>query len=73
MVGTRQAATRLGLTQRQVRRLIEAGKLVATPLGEPPRATLAIDEVSLERLIAERASEPPRPGRRKKEHKQWPY
>lgn len=70
MVGTRQAATRLGLTQRQVRRLIEAGKLVATSLGEPPRATLVIDEVSLEQLIAERAFAPPRPGRRKKERKQ---
>jgi hypothetical protein len=67
VVGTRQAAARLGLTTRQVRRLIEAGKLVATPLGEPPRATLAIDEASLERLVAERASAPPRPGRRKKE------
>ena len=67
MVGTRQAAARLGLTTRQVRRLIEAGKLLATPLGEPPRATLAIDEGSLEQLLAERAAAPPRPGRPKKE------
>lgn len=64
MVGTRQAAQRLNISQRQVRRLVASGLLRATPLGDHPNAPLAIDEASLEQLAQERAADPPRPGRR---------
>lgn len=65
MVGTRRAAQRLGITQRQVRRLVAAGLLEAQPLGDYPNAPLAINEESLERLASARAANPPRPGRRR--------
>lgn len=66
MVGTRQAAQRLGVTQRQVRRFAKAGLLDAQQLGDHPNAPLAITEESLERLAAARAADPPRPGRQRK-------
>jgi hypothetical protein len=65
VVGTRQAAQRLGVTQRQVRRLVAAGLLEAQPLGDHSNAPLVISEESLERLAVARATDPPRPGRRR--------
>ena len=64
MLTTRQAAERLGVTQRQVRRFVEAGQLVAQQIGDYPNAPWVITEESLERLAATRAEHPPRKGRR---------
>jgi predicted site-specific integrase-resolvase len=64
MLTTRQAAERLGVTQRQVRRFVEAGQLVAQQIGDYPNAPWVITEESLERLIAARTADPPRKGRR---------
>lgn len=65
MIGTRQAAQRLGITQRQVRRLVAAGLLEAQPLGDHPNAPLVISEENVERLAVARTLAPPRPGRRR--------
>ncbi|NTU83451.1 MAG: helix-turn-helix domain-containing protein [Chloroflexales bacterium] len=64
MLTTRQAAQRLGVTQRQVRRFVEAGQLTAQQIGDYPNAPWVITEESLERLVAARATDPPRKGRR---------
>lgn len=64
MLTTQQAAERLGVTQRQVRRFVEAGQLAAQQLGDYPNAPWVITEESLEQLIATRALHPPRKGRR---------
>ena len=64
MLTTRQAAERFGVTQRQVRRFVEAGQLIAQQIGAYPNAPWVITEESLERLIADRIAHPPRKGRR---------
>lgn len=64
MVTTRQAAERLGVTQRQVRRFVETRKLIAQQIGDYANAPWVITEESLEHLIAARAAHPPRKGRR---------
>jgi hypothetical protein len=64
MVTTRQAAERLGVTQRQVRRFVVAGQLNAQQIGDYPTAPWVITEESLDYLIAARAADPPRKGRR---------
>lgn len=64
MVACPTAAERLGVTQRQVRRFVEAGQLVAQQIGDYPNAPWVITEESLERLAATRAERPPRKGRR---------
>lgn len=60
MLTTREAAKRLGVTPRQVRRYVAEGLLAAQPLGDYSTAPLAIDEESLARLEQERASNPQR-------------
>jgi Helix-turn-helix domain len=64
MLSTRQAATRLGVTQRQVLRFVEAGLLHAQQLDSYPNAPWLIDEASLDQLITARSTKPPRRGRR---------
>jgi hypothetical protein len=64
MVTTRQAAERLGVTQRQVRRFVVAGQLIAQQIGDYPTAPWVITEESLDCLIVARAADPPRKGRR---------
>jgi excisionase family DNA binding protein len=53
VVGTLQAAQRLGVTRRTVIRLVHAGRLSATRTG-PGTAGFAIATDELERLAAER-------------------
>jgi len=64
MVSTRQAAQRLGVTQRQVLRFVEAGLLAARQIDDYPNAPWLITEESLEQLAAARAAQPPRRGRK---------
>ena len=64
MLTTRQVAERLGVTQRQVRRFVEAGQLSAQQIGDYPNAPWVITEESVARLAASRAEHPPRKGRR---------
>lgn len=64
MLTTRKAAERLGVTQRQVRRFVETGQLVAEQIGDYPNAPWVITEESLERLVTARTTDPPRRGRR---------
>lgn len=64
MVSTRQAAQRLGVTQRQVLRFVETGLLVGQQLDDYPNAPWLITEESLEQLVAARAAQPPRRGRK---------
>jgi hypothetical protein len=64
MITTRQAAERLGVTQRQVRRFVDAGLLTARQIDTYPTAPWVISEESLEHLAAARATNPPRKGRR---------
>lgn len=61
---TRQAAERLGVTPRQVRRYVAEGWLDAQPLGDYSTAPLAITEQSVERLAQARADAPPQRQRR---------
>jgi predicted site-specific integrase-resolvase len=61
---TRQAAERLGVTPRQVRRFAKAGLLDAQPLGDYSTAPLVITEESVERLAQARVEDPPRRRRR---------
>lgn len=56
MLSTRQAAERLGVTTRQVRRYVQAGLLEAQQLGDYSTAPWVITEASLERLLATRAN-----------------
>lgn len=64
MVSTRQAAQRLGVTQRQVLRFVEAGLLAARQIDDYPNAPWLIATESLEQLIAARVAQPPRRGRK---------
>lgn len=64
MLSTRQAAQRLGVTQRQVLRFVEAGLLAGQQLDDYPNAPWLITEESLEQLVAARAAQPPRRGRK---------
>lgn len=64
MVSTRQAAQRLGVTQRQVLRFVEAGLLAARQIDDYPNAPWLITEESLEHLVAARVAQPPRRGRK---------
>jgi len=61
---TRQAAQRLGVTERQVQRYVHAGLLEARQFGDHATAPWMITDESLEQLIALRASEPERFRRR---------
>jgi len=61
---TRQAAARLGVTPRQVRRYVAAGTLEARPLGDYPTAPLAITEESVERMAQTRTEDSTRRRRR---------
>ena len=61
---TRQAAQRLGVTERQVQRYVHAGLLEAQQFGDHATAPWMITDESLERLIALRAAEPQRFRRR---------
>lgn len=60
MVSTRQAAQRLGVTERQVQRYVHAGLLEAHQFGDHPTAPWMISSESLDRLIALRAEQPQR-------------
>lgn len=60
MLTTRQAAERLGVTPRQVRRYVADGLLEAQPLGDYSTAPLAISEESVERLLQSRSEGPQR-------------
>lgn len=64
MLSTRQAAERLGVTERQVQRYIHASLLEAQQFGEHPTAPWMISAASVERLLALRAEEPQRFRRR---------
>lgn len=64
MLTTRQAAERLGVTPRQVRRYVISGLLDAQPLGDYTTAPLAITEESVERLARARADGSARQRRR---------
>jgi predicted site-specific integrase-resolvase len=64
VVSTRQAARRLGVTERQVQRYVHAGLLEAQQLGDHSTAPWMITDESLERLIALQAAEPHRFRRR---------
>lgn len=64
MLSTRQAAQRLGVTQRQVLRFVGAGLLSARQIDDYPNAPWLITEESVDRLMAARAEQPPRRGRR---------
>jgi hypothetical protein len=64
MISTRQAAQRLGVTQRQVLRFVEAGLLAAKQIDDYPNAPWLITDESLEQLIAARIAQPPRRGRK---------
>ena len=61
---TRQAAQRLGVTERQVQRYVHAGLLEARQFGDHPTAPWMITDESLEQLLALRAAEPQRFRRR---------
>jgi Helix-turn-helix domain len=61
---TRQAAQRLGVTERQVQRYVHAGLLEARQFGDYVTAPWMITDESLERLIALRVAEPERFRRR---------
>lgn len=61
---TRQAAQRLGVTERQVQRYVHAGLLEGRQFGDHVTAPWMITDESLERLIALRAAEPQRFRRR---------
>lgn len=54
MLSTRQAAERLGVSERQVLRYVHAGMLEAEQLGTNPNAPWMIHDESLERLLAQR-------------------
>ncbi|PDV96828.1 MerR family DNA-binding transcriptional regulator [Candidatus Chloroploca asiatica] len=58
LLTTRQAAARLGVTPRQVRRYVSRGLLQAHPLGDYPTAPLAITEESVAHLVEVRAAHP---------------
>ena len=64
MISSRQAAQRLGVTQRQVLRFVELGLLTARQIDDYPNAPWLISEESLEQLIATRTAQPPRRGRK---------
>jgi hypothetical protein len=64
MVSTRQAARRLGVTQRQVLRFVEAGLLNAQQIDDYPNAPWLITEESLGQLVVARTEQPPRRGRK---------
>jgi hypothetical protein len=64
MISTRQAAQRLGVTQRQVLRFVEAGLLAAQQIDDYPNAPWLISKESLEQLVAARTERPPRRGRK---------
>ena len=64
MVSTRQAAQRLGVTERQVQRYVRAGLLEARQFGEHVTAPWMISDESLERLLMLREAEPHRFRRR---------
>lgn len=64
MLSTRQAAQRLGVTERQVQRYVRAKLLEAQQFGDYPTAPWMISDESLERLIALRAAQPYRFRRR---------
>ena len=64
MLSTRQAAERLGVTERQVQRYIHANLLEAQQFGDHPTAPWMISNTSLGRLLALRAEEPQRFRRR---------
>jgi len=57
---TRQAAQRLGVTERQVQRYVHASLLEAQQFGDHATAPWMITDESLERLIELRAAEPHR-------------
>jgi len=61
---TRQAAQRLGVTERQVQRYVHSGLLEAQQFGDHPTAPWMITDESLDRLITLRAAEPQRFRRR---------
>lgn len=54
MVSTRQAAAHLGVTERQVRRFIRAGLLVAQQFGDYTTAPWMITEESVAQLLVAR-------------------
>ena len=64
MVSTRQAAHRLGVTQRHVLRFVAVGLLVARHIDAYPNAPWLITEESLVQLIQARTEQPPRRGRK---------
>ncbi|NJK82076.1 MAG: helix-turn-helix domain-containing protein [Chloroflexaceae bacterium] len=54
MLSTRQAAERLGVSERQVLRYVHAQMLEAEQLGTNPNAPWMITDESLERLLTQR-------------------
>lgn len=64
MLSTRQAAQRLGVTQRHVLRFVDAGLLVARQIDDYPNAPWLITEKSLVQLMEQRTAQPPRRGRK---------
>jgi excisionase family DNA binding protein len=54
VLSTRQAAERLGVSERQVLRYVHARMLEAEQLGTNPNAPWMITDESLERLLAQR-------------------
>lgn len=65
-VSTRQAAQRLGVTERQVQRYVRAGLLEAQQFGDYTTAPWMITNDSLERLLVLRTAQPERFRRRSK-------
>lgn len=66
MLNTRQAAEKLGVTERQVLRYVHAGLLEAEQLGTSPNAPWVISDESLQKLVAQRAAQSPRNRTRRK-------
>ena len=60
MLSTRQAAERLGVTERQVQRYIHAKLLEAQQFGDHPTAPWMITDASVEQLLALRTQDPQR-------------
>lgn len=60
MLSTRQAAERLGVTERQVQRYIHTGLLEAQQFGDHLTAPWMITQASIERLLTLREQEPQR-------------
>jgi hypothetical protein len=71
VVSTRQAAQRLGVTERQVQRYVRAGLLEARQFGDHTTAPWMITDESLERLLMLREAEPHR-FRRRAQHPEKP-